>query len=917
MVTKNQEEARQLREKMTYFDGSPKEMEIPNKIKGSEHKHKTVLHSSPPSTLPKEIQEAIEHFETQGIVLGPAGLWKLGSTTLKAQPTKPQPPRPKHWIEPSSAVEPEIESASTITATELYPRKEPIDAFRTTVLTMSEARLMWNKHPKDNMAKHTLNRSQNIMVVDIDGAELRPNRKGPYTSTTSFLLPALGITLPPTMFTTTSAPNKFHFYYRVTSEDMKKLPSRVVGLKPKVDIFTHGTVFDLHFYSPHSSLVKNDLAKAPVEMMALLFEALAEKGVKPPDPSSAKTSNKLVPLANPEMAYKVKQFLRLKTFGSEREQNSFMKMLFPSNQIKKGLRKIAFSDFQLNYTTINSIAVKLTTTSELGFIEHTLPMLNLVIKLLGGNPNSDYSKGILHKQILPSLPQHSPIIAICPNKDLRDFEELVAEQPNTKTPVFAVIENGTIKYMQVSRTSYEPIEHSDGYFFDLSTAKRLNRERITYNNDGKPSGWDDNIPLVYYTDDPRKEAFFYDIDDRIVFNLYRRTDYYKRATPSPTFDESNIIYKLLHSSVDSEYRDLVMRYHAALVFDDRAPIMVLWMASLKTDKGGTGKSIITVDLVSRLLGSAAPVISASTLNSDWGDVMIGARALSLEDLPVLSSREFNDLYAKIKQSTSASEKKLNMKGKSFKTQRIDISITGSSNERLSLHPSDRRFLCLEPAHLREHSTNKALTNKEAIRLEDFRTSRKYEPELQEYANYLLYLAQKPLTPEMKTHLYIAPPETRYRAKWVEKAQTNTANLIDWIRKPQSLVDALRINDMNIEHIIELLSLVPKSFNPATSKFALPWNWFQEILPYIQSEKYEEVKYSKLAVAQMLGIDFTTNVGRLYTEEWDSKWKSSGYIVQSSEQTMEDYREQLVILNKEYVEPQERQHNTKPNIEAKD
>jgi len=744
-------------------------------------------------------------------------------------------------------------------------KKRAIDAMR-------PKNAQWNSYPNDNMGRHFLEKEQNILVVDLDGAELIEDKDGNY------YIEALDLTLPKTLKTTTSTKDKHHIYYHIP--DSSLIGNRMIGVVDKIDFFTYGFIFDMHQYAKESTCNMIDIQEASPQLLNLAIEYTDEKKVPTQKSHLAPTSN--IQRYNLIEAYLSNNLTTVKSW------NAFFRIVFPKEYIKKGANHLKFENFKLSYDLINKIAVKLTTTSELGFKEHTIPVLNSILSKLGADPKSKKTEQLLHRQILPSLPQHEPEKPYMLQDDALTIIEHINNQ-DTATPIFRVIMGGKAKFIQLNRFSLEPIEHNGEYLFDDKVAKFTNPERLIYNEAGKVIGWDDQVPIVYITDSPYDEQVVIDEENsRNIINLYKRTRYLKEATPRSSRPD-NLIMKLLESSIHPEYLTLVLNYHAHIVFGQRPPTMVLWIASLKSDKGGTGKSIITIDLLSRILGTAGAVISEEDMAGNWGDVLVGARCLSLEDLPTLATQQFNKLYASIKQATSSAQKRLNMKGMSFRTERIKISITGSSNERLALHPSDRRFLCLEPAHLRGHT--EALSAEMAMKVEDFRSSDEHSEELQDYTNYLLHLYQQPLTLEMKTHLFISPPETVYRQKWIATAQSNTANIITFLNTPRALHDTVRVDDMNIDNLIELYSLVVSTFKENTQKTAVPWNWFGEILPYIQSHKEGAAQsaYSKSQVAKMLNVDFTPNVGTAYNSEWSRKWKDSGYVFSTTQETIDEYK----------------------------
>ncbi len=206
-----------------------------------------------------------------------------------------------------------------------------------------------------------------------------------------------------------------------------------------------------------------------------------------------------------------------------------------------------------------------------------------------------------------------------------------------------------------------------------------------------------------------------------------------------------------------------------------------------------------------------------------------------------------------------------MKSSAVTTKRVNVSLSGSSNHRPMLPPSDRRFLCLEPAHLRGET--EPLTDEDANRISQILRSRDYEPEVQEYVNYLYYLYTQPLTDEMNEALFRRTPQTVYRSKWVGDGATNTQNIIHSLSSPHDLLGIIKTeNELEQEQILHLLQMVLIAYNPKTGKSAVSYKWFVELLPFVVAERFKENTYSKHSVEKMLQVDFK-NVGIIYASTW--------------------------------------------------
>ena len=184
----------------------------------------------------------------------------------------------------------------------------------------------WEDFPQDNMAKHFLRQANNIVVVDIDGDPLILN-----PDTGGFYIESLGIYLPLTFYTTTTAQNKHHFYYKTS----KKVPSRVTHIKDtNVDFFSHGNIFEWHSFSPHNRLHDNEVAELPQPIVDLLLTIT--KVVTP--------ATEILPTSNIQRYNLIKLFL-----NDELTTNSqwymFFKAIFPAKAKPKHKKKLTIEDY--------------------------------------------------------------------------------------------------------------------------------------------------------------------------------------------------------------------------------------------------------------------------------------------------------------------------------------------------------------------------------------------------------------------------------------------------------------------------------------------------------------------------------------------------------------------------------------------
>lgn len=744
-------------------------------------------------------------------------------------------------------------------------KKQAIDAKRVDNLS-------WDRYPNDNMGRHFL--QQDTLVLDIDGAQISFNHEAKTITT-------MGITIPYGLYTTTTAKNKFHFYYK---GDTTNIANRLTKLNnEEIDIFTYGVVFEGHTFSPHNKLHEGKAPPIPAELEELIHRHQVAKNI-----STTKTQNTLGLTSNIQRYNLVNMFLNGELQANEKPQNAFYKSIVPQEYQTKS-RKKSINQYKLSYDLFNKIAVKLTTTSELDYNEHTKPTLDRLLTLWGISPESAKSAQ-MYQQILPSLPQHESFFAYTREKDVQTFQEHLNAQKGTATPVFYTIQKGKTMYIEVDKISQVPVQHGDSYFFDERTAAKLHPERNIENEAGRVVGWDANVPLVYTINNPYMPQYLLDDKfERHTLNLFQPTEYVTQAHPNSVLSANNLINKATLSTIGPDYIDLYHAYSAQILFGSESPTMVMWMSALKTELGGSGKSVVSLELFSLMLGSAAAAVDFKTVSSGWGDIVTATKILSLEDMPELG-KEWESVYSNIKQQNTNSFRKLNMKHGSITSERVSVSITGSTNHRIRLSPSDRRFLCLEPAHF--HGKTEPLNSEEQLQLSKLLSSHDYQPEVQEYVDFLRHVYDEGFSEEISRALFIQAPETEYRHKWIGAGESNTLNLLHTLSRPDDMMDHIKYEQNDImarEEIVEMLKLVLLVYNPTTNKSAVSWKWFEIMLPYVQSDKYADQTYSKAAISKMLHIDFK-NVGK-YAEGWKQQmgWPVDGYTFPLSAGAAKQYQ----------------------------
>ncbi len=759
-------------------------------------------------------------------------------------------------------------------------KKESIDAKRVDNLDWSNTRFA-----DDNMSRLFVEKEHLLLILDIDASPVHFNDDNTVT------VIDLDITIPYGLYTTTTAENKFHFYYRVTEEQQDHLANRIKGLHDTtIDIFTYGTVFEGHTFSPAHDLHEGEIIPLPDELYKDVREWQNEKDL-------AITDNGTLGLvSNRARLNLVNRFLN-DELDTNKEWNAFFRSVMPSEYMPEKKKKLDIKHYTLSYDLFNKIAVKLATTSELDYHDHMMPTLYKLLELWEINPVSAQTQKQLG-MILPSLPKHESIKVYDYSNDTSDLEVHLAAQTGTDTPLFRVMVGPKMFFMEIDKFTMIPVVQQDGYFLDKTSAQALHPEREIENEEGRVVGWCDRVPLIYHYNNPYRPPYIWDEErNRHYVNLYTPTEYIKQVEQSPNISEDNIVMKAIKSTIGPDWLDLYLSYSAQILFGDTSPTMVLWMAALKTEMGGSGKSVATLELFSMMLGSAASSVDSKTISSGWGDIVTSTKVLSLEDMPNLSSKEWELVYANIKQQNTNSYRKLNMKGAAVVSEQVSIAITGSTNFRPKLSSSDRRFLCLEPAHF--HGITKPLNDVERIELAKLLSSRVYEIQVQEYVNYLYSIYLQGWSQETESALFIEAPQTEFRRKWIDGGESNTQNILHNLSHPKDLISQCKYDEVSAPMLADLLSMIVHTRNHKTKKSAVSWKWFEDLLPYVQSDTYKDIHYSKAQISKMLHIDFK-NVGDIYANKWKleipldyppewEKWPSDGYVFILPDEEYTNYR----------------------------
>lgn len=741
--------------------------------------------------------------------------------------------------------------------------------------------LSWEKYPADNIGRTKL--PQNILVLDIDDSPTLID-----SDSNTITIPALNnIKLPLGLYSQSARKGAYHIYYSYTQEDNLGQTFIKGLLGEKIDILMNSIVFEGHCsFSPHGKIVAGDILEIPSELTSLIHQHREEKKQS----TNGVEYDKMVLHSNRQrynliVAYLKEEKLKIST------KNALIKSIVPREYHTPFKRKkqLKFNMNELSYDLMNKVAVKLATTKELDFHEHVIPTLKHIVEEYNLDSESRITRENI-KNISIGLPQHKSIQDYQIDDDNKSFQELIAAQPDTDYPIFRTITRGKVRYIRINKYSLEPVAYNEQYVLEQDAAKILNTERQQYGEDGRPTHWDDkDLPIVELVEDPYLPPYSVDKHSRHRVNLVPVSSYVTEATPVPA-PASNLLLKVMRSTIHPDTLDLMLYYHAHIVFSPHSPIMIPWAASGDMVKGGSGKSMVTITILSKILQQQAAQTTLQKLASGY-DMTSGVRLLTLEDSNPDMGKQWKEAYAVMKQLQSASYSKINPKYGATQTRIIKVSITGSSNSIPALSQSDRRICCIEPAWI--SGITDPLSQEDADTLSVFERdeSQVFAGMLQEYTNHLYWLYESGTPDNISRQLYREVEPTPYHHGWTVTGISNTKGIPLTLPMADEFIASVYVDRVDafwtgyILHILEM-------YNPQEQKVALSWKWFTGVIPYIARDR--EIPLSKKNVSAMLG-DLPFPTASMWAQELQanstlgSSWPKAVHTFRLTQDEYEKYR----------------------------
>jgi len=817
---------------------------------------------------------------------------------------------------PSHIFDLELQPAGIFKWNEETKKKEPIKA---------NIKLGSPWRPEYNMGKVQLVNSKYI-VLDIDGdASFKFNPD----DTISCSINNKQYKLPLTAYTQTTKPGNYHFWYLIPV-GVEDRPARITDLVPeKIDVFASGIIFEWHNFSPMNEFHLNiPLKIAPLDWYNDMVKISSLNKL------TGNQSLSIVP--SHARANVVKEFLALEGFhfegrGHRKKQNTFFKLVFPKSSLpttESGAisRKIDWNDFTLSHDLINKIATKLSTTAQLDTFEHVYPTLHKIVEAMIGN-KYDPVKTQTHIQnnILVNLPEHPAITSY--DDDLLTLEEELQKQSGNIKLARTVV-NGELKYVRIDSITLKPIlmegventVSKHNIIISRKIAEKLHPEFLSADENGRPH-WDDSLlPWIKIVNDIYRPRSFIDEENNFmpVLNEYTPNKYYEEATPvkvkpdnvymraiEATIGKDNIMWRRdttqpNHKGIMISAIDYYHHYMARVMFGDRPPAIKLWMAAPTRAEGAAGKSLAGIEFPSKVMGRVVVQQTAENINKGWGDNIVNARLISIEDLEKLTPNDFNKFYGVLKRIGTNSIARLNMKGNNYVDLKLKVAMSLSTNWRPLLPQSDRWIVALEPAWL--NGKAERLSQEDISLIIDKLESDEHDQEAQDVVNYWyhLWLNEREL---YKNDITTFAPITAYRIKWVTQTTKNTKNIIPLLPEPNDLFGLIKDGYCPIDCFKFLVA----NYQEKTRQTALPWKWFAEFLKSVAPDSMEGTKNGKSTIAGLLEIDWE-NPGVLYNKwhqnpEWEAKagitkgftlgWAVEGYRFFINPEEIEIYKRYII------------------------
>ena len=687
--------------------------------------------------------------------------------------------------------------------------------------------------PGDNIYKFNVGPTPYI-IFDADGIDLEELHKQ-YP------------TLENTLYTTTTAVNKRHYYILPPVNNSKdELAGRKVNREAKFDIFTNGPIFEGHGID-HSTSVN----VVPGEPFSINNEEVVRFSVEEWDTLlsymsslDAKTTHSLLGIRMPRQheADILKEWLKIDSayFKTNVENNNLIRALWTSeylDDIPPRSKKLEHPG-ELEYDLLNKAAYKMTMNACLSSTTRDEILEKIVTDVYGYRLDSPTTEQKLYKSIIGTLPYHDEL-AIEVDKQTTLQEELRTIYNKQKNGYLMTRSGKSYAFLEINIDTMRIVMKGRDNEYEMSLAHIKREFGLTQQDASVMQEIKDIIPEVKIVNIPTKPRVYFDFDNNIdVYNISPKSVYQDMAIPSET-KPNNVITRVIHS-VMGEWEDLYYHWLAHAAFGE-PPQTVLSLVTPEAGGSQSGKSVVSAYIPSRLIGSVA-AIEVDELKSGWGDVTYGASVICINDMKKVNSKDWNEIYPKIRdESNKGLKRKKNMKHRAYIEVEQATSFTISANYFFPLEEHDRRFFVLRPQHLagKTEKLNDADSVKIWELLENSALS-DFHPELQELTNYCKHLYQTDRW-KYRDELFKKAPETDERIQCLAVDKSHSGRIIVALKNGPAEFEKL-IDPKEKAAVAKLGMFLLYQYSHNHSNYvSLPWMWLHELLMRVQEDGNNQFK----------------------------------------------------------------------------
>ena len=677
------------------------------------------------------------------------------------------------------------------------------------------------------------------LVVDTDGIDFE-------------LLESKYPSLRGTFYTTTTAPNRRHYYLLPPEGESWTKSSSIRVDGEDYDLLVNYVIFEGHAFNlnPNYAIMDNEPKRASKEDFDKLNSQLNFSKELSAIP------REFARRFSPHITTLVKDYIRGGGKISRDKETLLVRYLYSTRSSIAKKKILKFKDYYFDengkpiHTEFNYLAWRLTYT-ELSY-QIRNKFIDLLLKEHGIDPNSELTREHLDKSIYATLPAFKELDLDAPIKTEEELRErLKMTSINEGFGILKTQIDLQYRFLEVDISSLTPRDTTTAVdkYFSISKLEQMLGESV--------QDFVAILPEVKTEAHPYRGIISYDEEAKMpLFNTVKRSVYYLKAVASDK-KPSGLFNKAL-DSILGDYRDFYDHWLAYQMYSSGAVSVSLVAVSGKNTKGHSGKSFITATLPSKLIPTTLR-ISEGLLKSNFSVVGISLQVYN----DIQSSKIFTaHIHSHLKDnSTGGAPKVENIKYSKAQERKYAVSFAVSANFYPTLDgDNDRRLWVIEPQHL--SGKTEPLTDEEANTLylySEGAKSDEYLPELQDYANYLKYLYEEK-GDKYYNELHIEAPRTPYFDKCLV-SNNPSKQFLNYLRNnPEGLLDMVPEDMFNeVYALYKYLYIVYNNTQPKGSQskyIVLPLN----LLDYIHKRLLEKVDISftsRKHIGEHFGLDSTS------------------------------------------------------------